>query len=340
MIVVKGGLGKGLIVTFAQLQSFVTVARLGSVKGAAAELGVSEAAVSESMGALRRDLGDALYRRAGNGLVLTPGGQRLAGAAAEILGLADQARRAVAEAQGAAALLRVAVTPPISEYVAGPLLEAFTRRMPDVEVVVRVEPPRALAGVLGGRLADVALGPRPAAEAGAALESKPFLRYRRVVVAGPRHRLAEGRGLPAPALAGEPWLVGPAGAEEGTDVGRFLAAHRMAPEEVRVFGSEAAALAAAAAGEGVVLAVAHAVLEDLRRARLVRLDVRGTPADGLWHAGALPPDRRTGVAAALWRFLSMPEALQAVLSGRGGAPAERVRPAFYTTLWSQDEAGE
>src|SRR5258708_493670 len=79
--------------TLAQLQSFVTVARLGSVKAAARSLGVSEPAVSGAVGALRRELGDQLYVRSGGGLELTPGGQRLAAAGGEILGLAEQARR-------------------------------------------------------------------------------------------------------------------------------------------------------------------------------------------------------------------------------------------------------
>ncbi len=47
--------------TLAQLRSFVTVARLGSVKAAARALGVSEPAVSGAVGALRRELGDELH---------------------------------------------------------------------------------------------------------------------------------------------------------------------------------------------------------------------------------------------------------------------------------------
>ena len=100
--------------TLGQLRSFATVARLGSVRAAARELGVSEPAVSEAVSALRRDLGDDLFVRGRGGVVLTPGGQRLAGAAAEILGIADQARRAVREARGEGALLRVAASPSAS----------------------------------------------------------------------------------------------------------------------------------------------------------------------------------------------------------------------------------
>ena len=83
--------------TLAQLQSFVLVARHGSVKAAAAELEVTEPAVSVAVAALRRELGDELFVRNGRGIALTPGGRRLAALAGEILGLAEQARRSVAE---------------------------------------------------------------------------------------------------------------------------------------------------------------------------------------------------------------------------------------------------
>src|SRR5947199_8022774 len=78
--------------TFAQLQSFAMVARLGSVHAAAQALGVSEPAVSAAVAALRRDLGDDLFVRSGSGIALTAGGGRLAARAAEILGLAHQVR--------------------------------------------------------------------------------------------------------------------------------------------------------------------------------------------------------------------------------------------------------
>jgi DNA-binding transcriptional LysR family regulator len=78
--------------TLAQLQSFVLVARHGSVKAAAAELEVTEPAVSVAVAALRKELGDDLFVRNGRGIALTPGGRRLAALATEILGLAEQAR--------------------------------------------------------------------------------------------------------------------------------------------------------------------------------------------------------------------------------------------------------
>ena len=57
-----------------QLRAFACVARLGSVKAAAGELGVSEAAVSMHVGQLRKEFDDPLFTRTSSGLAFTPGG--------------------------------------------------------------------------------------------------------------------------------------------------------------------------------------------------------------------------------------------------------------------------
>ena len=77
-------------VTPTQLRAFACVVRLGSVKAAAGELGVSEAAVSMHVGQLRKEFDDLLFTRTASGLAFTPGGLRLASRAVEILGLQDR----------------------------------------------------------------------------------------------------------------------------------------------------------------------------------------------------------------------------------------------------------
>jgi LysR family transcriptional regulator, low CO2-responsive transcriptional regulator len=317
-------------VTFTQLRCFSTVARLGSVKAAARELGVSEPAVSESVAALRRDLGDPLLVRAGGALELTAGGRRLAAIAAEIIALSERARTEVRVAHGDRTLLRVAATSDVAEHAADRVLDAFTRRMPSLDVAEAVEPAAELARLLGHRLADVALGPHLTAEG---IESVPFLRYRLIVVGGPRHPSARVADLPPAMLAGERWLSGPSGA-----AGAFVARHGLDPGSVRTFPSDAAALAEVAAGRGVALAVAHTVLDELRRGALTRLPVRGTPVEGMWHLSALRGERRTPAAWALRRFVTSPEATQALLARPGGVPAGRYRPVVHVTLWDPVEA--
>jgi len=302
------------------------------MSAAATALGVTEPAVSAAIAALRRDLGDELVVRCPHGVRLTPGGERLAAAAAEILKLEDRVRREVGpEATAGGELLRLAVAPTVAEYVSAPLLDAFTRRRPSVEVAQEVAAPEDFAALLLDRRADVALGTAPAAATG--IEAVPFLRYKLVVVARPGHPLAGARDLPLGALAGSRWLVGPGGA----DLARLFAERGLPAPERGAFATEAAAQAAAAAGEGVMLAIAHTVLEALRHGALVRLDVRGTPREGMWHAVTLTAERRSPVADALRRYVTTPDATHAIVARPGGVPAGRFRPPVYVTIWSAVE---
>src|ERR1700752_252065 len=125
--------------TLAQLQSFVLVARHGSVKAAAAELGVTEPAVSVAVAALRRELGDDLFVREGRGIALTAGGRRLAALAGEILGLAEQARRSVQDSPGQNRRMQVIATNEVAEHI-GPMITAFTARDEGLEVSVEAGP--------------------------------------------------------------------------------------------------------------------------------------------------------------------------------------------------------
>jgi DNA-binding transcriptional LysR family regulator len=320
-----------LEVTFTQLRAFAQVARLGSLSAAAEALGVTEPAVSSAVASLRKDLGDPLFVRVAGGVRLTLGGERLAAAAAEMLGLEDRMRREIEQAGADRRLLRVAVSAPVAEYVAAPLLDAFTRRRPGLEVAEEVAAPADFAALLTDRRADVVLGAAPATALG--VETVPFLRYKLVVVTGPRHRLAGRRDVRLSELGGERWLVGPS----RLDVERLFAAARLPAPEQGAFATEAAAQAAAAAGEGVTLAIAHTVIDPVRRGSLVRLDVRGTPLDGMWHAATLADGRRSEEASALRRFVTSPEATQAVVSRPGGVPAGRFRPPVYVTIWSAVE---
>ena len=63
--------------TLGQLQTFVTVAELGSMTRAADQLGYSVGAVSQHMSALRRTVGSDLVIRRGRSLVLTEAGRTL-----------------------------------------------------------------------------------------------------------------------------------------------------------------------------------------------------------------------------------------------------------------------
>ena len=104
-------------VTLAQLKVFVLVSRLGSVRAAAAALGVSEPAVSQALAALRQHLDDPLITRSGTGMELTPAGRRVVSIASQMVNLAVDAEAAVRQSNGAAELLRVVTTSTLAQSI-------------------------------------------------------------------------------------------------------------------------------------------------------------------------------------------------------------------------------
>ena len=318
--------------TLAQLQSFVLVARHGSVKAAAAELEVTEPAVSVAVSALRKELGDDLFVRSGRGIALTAGGRRLAALASEILGLAEQARRSVPDGPGQVRRVQVVTTDVVGEHI-GPLIDAFGARDENLEIALEAAPGASFADLLEHRRADIALGPHPGLDRAATIASVPFLRCRLVVVAAPTHPLAGRRGIAPSELGGQRWLVGPPDVDPSLGVGNYWERNGLAPRDIGTYASHAAAIAAAAAGDGVVLTLSHSVLAEMRGRTLVALDVRGTPITELWHASTLGLDRALPIALTLQRFATTPEATQAMSAGRVGTMSTRARPAVHVTLW-------
>lgn len=325
--------------TLNQLRVFALVARLGSLRAAAAALGISEPAVSSSLAALRLDLGDALIVRAGSGIALTAGGRALADHAQEIVGLADQVRWEVAHAAESTASLRVVATAGFAEHAAGRLLDAFTRRVPGhsggIDVVV--ESADDVGSLLQDHAYDVALGSRP--PQGSHLVVVPFLRYQRVLVAAPGHPLGRGQtSVSLRALLGEPWFTGPAGVEEFTAESSWLAAAFLASglgvPEIVPLSSETDALAAVRAGEGIMLAFMHIVRAEVAAGSLVVVPVPNTPIAGLWCASTLDRGRTTTAARTLQRFVTTAEATAAMLAPGGSRGVDRRGSKVHVALWS------
>jgi LysR family transcriptional regulator, low CO2-responsive transcriptional regulator len=326
--------------TLTQLNAFVLVARLGSVRAAASVLGVSEPAVSQAITALRNYLGDQLITRTPNGMTLTPGGARLLSTASQIVVLGAEAQAAVRAAQGAPEQLRVVATPTFAEFVAAPLMEAFTRRFAGpVEVSTGVAASGEQAVLVANRLADVAFGPLASAGAAAEAEaslanaasmpvvSEPIFKYRMAAVAAGHAKL---RG---PARSWK-WLVGPSGADPGSATARLLARLGVPDSNIGVLPSQTAAWAAAADGAGVAPAIEHLVSQQLRRGELSLLDVPGLPTEECWYATLLERDHRSTAAGALRRFLGTPEAMHLMRSPAAGVPPSRFKPPVYVTIWS------
>jgi LysR family transcriptional regulator, low CO2-responsive transcriptional regulator len=333
--------------TLTQLRTFALVAKLGSLRAAAASLGVSEPAVSSAIASLRIEFGDPLFTRTSTGITLTPGGRTLASHAEEIVGLAEDTRRDVAHASATEWELRVLATGSFAEHAAGRLFDLFGKWVASDAVDVIVEDADDIATMLRERAYDIALGARPALAASLGLELIPFFKYQRVMVASARHPLASVRGpIPISRLLSVPWFAGPGGFEPLTEEGRWFGRLPALPEVVELT-SETDALSAVAGGEGVMLALGHVAAPRIRdrtehrpesgsaqSADLVQLPVADTPISGLWWATTLDGGRATESAQILQRFVTTAEATTAIVSSAGSRGLSRRGNKFHVALWS------
>lgn len=315
--------------TPAQLRAFSAVVRLGSVRAAAAELGVSEAAVSLHVGKLRKEFDDELFTRTGSGLAYTPGGLRLAARAGEILGLQDRTMWEIRDAGHGRRLLRIAASALFAEHAATGLMDLFAGRAADLDLELSVERPARFPSLLADRTVDIAIGPSRR-DLPAGLKAKPFLNYEIIAVVAPDHPLA-GRTVTAAALRHREWCLGPSAAGVQGVVQETLRELGVPETKQRIFQSAAAALEETKRSQCVTLAVQFAVAEDLRDGRLTQVEAPGLHSRGTWTALTLsdcPP-----TAEELMRFIASPRATQAMLRG-AGAKIGRFRPAVHVTLWS------
>lgn len=308
-----------------QLRCFATVVRNGSVRGAAQELGVTEAAVSGNVGSLRKELDDPLFSRSRQGLVFTPGGLRLAHRAVELLGLQEQTKREVHDAHDGRRLLRIAATSLFAEYAAPGLIELFSLRADDLEVELLVESSSRFPELLMSHGVDVAIGPKSSGQAPYGIVSNEFLRYDVIAVVSP--------DLQFETLDELTWFLGPS-AVEPLGVSQYILERAKAPEKMqRIFTNHAAAVGEARNGNGIALVPKFAVAASLKDGSLVSVDRPSCIATGTWTAATLPSDRSTPVAHELARFVGTPRAIQAMLTGSGSGIG-RFKPRVHITLWS------
>jgi LysR family transcriptional regulator, low CO2-responsive transcriptional regulator len=314
-----------------QLRAFAAVVRLGSVKAAAAELDVTEAAVSLHVGQLRRELGDQLFTRTSAGLAFTPGGLRLASRAVELLGLQDRTVLEVRAAGEGRRLLRLGTSALFAEYAAPGLISLFAERAQDLDVELSTHRTTRFESLLMTRTVDATIGPRIARPENT-LSSKLFLNYQVVAVAGPGHPAV--KAPPSLAMLREQtWLLGPSAAEDSGVIPAVL--HRLGVPEERqqIFQSHAAALEETKRGRGITLTLSFVVAQDLATGALAQVHGRTQTAQGSWHISTLGGGQATPAAEEMSRFITNPRATQAMLRGRAVTHG-RFKPAVHVTLWS------
>ena len=194
--------------TLNQLRTFLAVADTGSVRAAAQQLVVTQAAVSASLAALQRSLGVPLLQPDGRGLRLTRAGQAYAGYVRRILGLLDEAGlAATAAADPEHGELRIAAVTTAAEQIVPGLLGGFRSRHPRMGVRLEAGNRERVRALLDRHQVDLVLGGRP--EPGWDVRVLAVRPHQLVVVASPALAASAAPGRGPAAVAGPAALAAP-----------------------------------------------------------------------------------------------------------------------------------
>jgi DNA-binding transcriptional LysR family regulator len=137
------------------IRYFLAVARAGSVRAAAEQLGVNHSTILRRIAQLEKRLGAQMFER-------LPSGYRMTDAGDEVLELAQQMEassnqlqaRVLGRDQSARGLLRVTLAPTLATHLLMPDFSEFARRHPEVELeILSLDEPVNLTN----READVAI---------------------------------------------------------------------------------------------------------------------------------------------------------------------------------------
>jgi len=253
----------GMLPPLTALRSFEAVARLGKVSLAAAELGISQPAVSAQIKLLERHLGVQLISKAGRGIELTAAGRAYADGVVQAFAGLRQATAGLASG-AATGQVRIGLMPTLAQVWLVPRLAQAEHELPGIDIVIEKGPP---AGEWEAPAIDITIrygGPMPWEQGQLLIEDRcgPVLSPARLAES-PVHKPAD--------LALHPWIsVNGDGREE--DWVRWCRAADVAdltPPKWLTVPNSGAALAAARHGLGVAMAPVIFAEEELAAGRLI-----------------------------------------------------------------------
>jgi len=197
-----------MAISLRQIRYFIAVADSGKISAAAADLNVSQSAVSASISGLEDVLGAPLFERHHAGVALTYEGHQFLRRAQNILAAVSEATRGFRRSGHTLhGKVRVGLTYTVAGYFIPDLLMRFRRSFPRVSIRLQEEPrERIELGLLSGDL-DLAVMLVSNLENVAEIESRVLVRSRRRLWLSDDHKLLSSKEVPLEAIAREPYVM-------------------------------------------------------------------------------------------------------------------------------------
>jgi LysR family transcriptional regulator, low CO2-responsive transcriptional regulator len=287
--------------TLKQLRTFESAARLLHFGRAAAELHLTQPAVSIQLQQLENEVGLPLFEQVGRRMHLTHLGEELLGHVRALLARLREAEEAMEGLRGGGGgELHIAATT-TAEYFAPRLLAEFRRLRRGLKVRLTVNNRDAVVRELTDNNVDLAVMGR--APRGLNAVATAFAKHPLAIIAAPDHPLVQKRRLQLRQLAGETFLIREHGSGTRGAMEQAFAAQRFTPDETIEIGPNEAIKQAVAAGMGVGFVSLHTVGLELATKRLAVLPVAGMPVMRDWYVIHRARKRLSPAAAAFKDYL-------------------------------------
>ena len=259
------------------LQSFVVAAENESFTRAGEILGLSQAAVSQHIAAMEKQLRVGLFKRGAKSVSLTDTGRRVYDHARRILDLVEEINQTAGqEAADVTGTLRIASSSVPSEWLLPQLLVKFREICPEVDESVTVSDSGAAIRAVESGKVDVGLvGELPRA---ASLCAKSIAQDELMLMVSSDHAFVKDSRIAPDDLIGEPIIVRESESGSRRCVEQALAKAGLSVGDLRLameVNSNDAIRAAVENGVGVSFLSIHANDREIRDNRLIPIKIEG-----------------------------------------------------------------
>ncbi|MGE3273764.1 MAG: LysR substrate-binding domain-containing protein [Vicinamibacterales bacterium] len=262
------------------------IAETGSVTRAAERLHLTQSALSHQLRDVETRLGLQLFLRLGRRMVLTPAGERVLGSAGRVL---DELGRAEDElrvmASDGKGVLRLCTQCNTGYHWLPPLLQAFHRKYPGVDVQIAVQwTDRPFEALLGGQI-DLAVVTSATSDRRVTLT--PLFEDELVAITAPDHPFAARRWIEPKDFAEEHLIIYSADRQDSYTFSRILTPAGVEPARVSQVPLTEAILELVKAGLGVGVMARWAVAPAIKSGAVAAIPVTRGGVRRQWSAAVL-----------------------------------------------------
>ena len=215
------------------VEYFAAVAERGTLRGAAARLGISQPALTKAIRRLEDELGVVLFDRQARGVTLTAYGRTLLRHARNLQASFREVREEIAALRaGIAGRVRIGAGPSWERSVLPQAIARFTAERPGVQLHVVGGADDALKAQLRAGELDFVLAATPdAPQLEPDLDWRPLMADDYRVIAAADHPLHARRNTALPDLLSYPWILPSAATQMAERLRVIFRAHGLPPPE-------------------------------------------------------------------------------------------------------------